>query len=376
MGRKILVTESQLRYIIENVDYVINEQRRLNIKIKKGKVRELGKGSPSKTDVVSFDSYVAKTPQDQWDAYLKNDATMVSLMNGRSKSFWPKLKQDATHKGYAVAALEEFNATYEQNKWETVTVGNKTTVDQVPIEGKEKKLPGVPLKFPSDLLPNSKFFVNNYYQLTDVFVQSVKQDIIDPIVKQMKLLRPKEGEPKAFLDSMSVLSSCSTLPNGLSPDGKTYSFEDLSRLRNQTATNYVIDELRKIGVYIPETFKPQQNWMGTNSKLPGTSGPSWNSNWDKNIKTQKRPEYEQYKYLDMDLMVGYNTNEEPNPITKEDDFIDVTSDMYNIKFLKPGRHLTYQLPKIIMGIVGTKKRKSNWKAKMLDCPWNPKRFKN
>ena len=78
----------------------------------------------------------------------------------------------------------------------------------------------------------------------------------------------------------------------------------------------------------------------------------------------------------MDLMVGYNTNEEPNPITKEDDFIDVTSDMYNIKFLKPGRHLTYQLPKIIMGIVGTKKRKSNWKAKMLDCPWNPKRFKN
>ena len=370
-NENILNEMTRMRDLIK-FDYVINEQRRLNIKIKKGKVRELGKGRPSKTDVVSFDSYVAKTPQDQWDTYLKNDATMVSLMNGQSKSFWSKLKQDATHKGYAVAALEEFNATYEQNKWETVIVGNKTTVDQVPIEGKEKKLPGVPLKFPSDLSPNSKFFVDNYYQLTDVFVQSVKQDIIDPIVKQMESLTPKEGEPKAFLDSMSVLSSCSTLPNGPSPDGKTYSFEDLSRLRNQTATNYVLDELRKIGVFIPETFKPQQNWKGTNTKLPGTSGPSWNSNWDKNIKTQKRPEYEQYKYLDMDLMVGFNTNKEPDPKPKEDDFIDVTSDMYNVKFLKPGRHITFQLPKIIMRIAGTKKRKPNWKAKMLDCPWNPK----
>jgi len=349
-------------------DYVINEQRRLDIKIKKGKVRELGKGKPSKTDVVSFDSYVAKTPQDQWDAYLKNDSTMVSLMQGSSKKFWLKLKQDTIHKGYAVAALEEFNATYEENKWESVIVGDKTTVDQIPIEGKVKKVAGVPLKFPGNLEPNSKFFVDNYFQLTDVFVQSVKEDIIDPIVKQMELLTPKEGEPKAFIDSMSVKSSCSTLPNGPSPDKKTYSFEDLSRLRNQTATNYVIDELRKIGVYIPETFKPQQNWMGTNSKLPGTSGPSWNSNWPENIKVQKRPEYEQYKYLDMELMVGFNDNKEPNPIPKEDDFIDVTSDMYNIKFLKPGRHITYQLPKIIMRIVGTKKRKPNWKSKMLICP--------
>ena len=77
MGRKILVTESQLRLIIENVDY-ISEQRKLRspIKIKRGKGKTINilKGKPSQSDKVSFDNYQVKTPEDQWTEYLNNDS--------------------------------------------------------------------------------------------------------------------------------------------------------------------------------------------------------------------------------------------------------------------------------------------------------------
>lgn len=347
--------------------YAINEQRRLKIQVQKGKRIRLKDGKPSKTEYVDFENYSPVTPESEWDTYLTNDEKMVSLMDAKSLKNWSTLKSDAINKGYAVAALEQFNSTYKRYKWKKVVVGQKDIIDTVTVEGEVKEYPTVPIKFPGDLSPSSNFFKDNYYEVTDLFIQTVKTDIIDPIVTQLNALPdPGEGIPKAVLNSMDVLSSCSRLPNGPSPDGTTYSFVELSQKRNETATNYVIAELRKIGVLVPDTFKPVQNWMGQNND--GTSGPKWNSKWSKEIKDTKRPEYEKYKYLDMDLEVIFNSKETPGPDETPDEVITIRSDVYDISFYTPGKKgISIRLPKIIMRIVGTKKRRSRKKPRTTRC---------
>lgn len=366
-NENMLLEMARMRELIK-FDYVINEQRHRKIIIKTGKEHVLW-NKPSEKASVNFDNYNPITPEAQWDEYLKGDKKMVSLMaNGSWRKNWEKLKSDAIHKGYAVAALEKFNETYPEKKWKSVLVGDTKTIDEVPVDNEGDTLPGVAFKLPGNLPPNSRFFIDNYFQLTDVFIQSVKVDIIDPIVIQMKELNPPEGQPKAFIDLMKVVSSCSTLPNGESPDGNTYSFVDLSRLRNQTATEYVLKELRRIGVFIPEEFKPEQNWMGTNAKKPGTSGPDWNSNWDDKIKAQKRPEYEKYKYLDIELLVGFNDTSKPIDEPDSEDCIEVISDIYSVKFSKPGRYKSFQLKWPVLKTTGSKKRKPITQNQRVKCP--------
>lgn len=351
---------ARMRELIK-FDYSLNEQRRRpKVTISWGEPKSHFKRfqKDSQSDTVSFNEYETKIPEEQWNEYLKNDKKMVNLMQGGSKRFWAKLKSDVIHKGYAVAALEKFNETYQEKKWESVFVTDTTITTKIDDKTDDDTLPGVPFKFPANMEPNSKFFVDNYYELTDVFIQSVKSDIIDPISKQMAdITNVPEGEPKAFIDAMSVKSSCSTLPNGESPDGEVYSFEDLSRLRNQTATDYVLAELRKIGVFIPDSFTPSQNWMGTNPDKPGTSGPAWDSKWDEKIKAQKRPEYEKYKYLDMELMVGFNIKDDPIPVPGDEDSLLIKSDIYSIKFKTPGRKFIFRTPKIAFNWVYKQRRK-------------------
>ena len=182
MGRKILVTESQLRLIIENVDY-ISEQRKLRspIKIKRGKGKTINilKGKPSQRDKVSFDNYQVKTPEDQWSEYLNNDSEITSVMSSRSKGNWKKLKSDQDNLGYAVAVLERFNETNPTTKWERVVVNSETeiiNVVQQPEEPVEDSYPGIPVKFPKNLNPHAPFFKDNSFTPTELFKKSVIKD--------------------------------------------------------------------------------------------------------------------------------------------------------------------------------------------------------
>jgi len=339
----------------------INEQRHLKIRIKKGKRRTLIPGKPSKSDYVDFEDYSVETPEAEWDTFLSSDAKMVSLMDEESKTNWGKLKTDPNHKGYAVASLEEFNRTYPTDKWVTVNVGDESKIDTKTILGEEKVFPVTPIVFPADLGTNAKFFEDNEYEVTDLFKQTVKTDIVDPIVAQLAAIKePGNGKSKAMLVTMDVVTSCSTLPNGQSPDGKTYSFKDLSSLRNETAKNYVLTQLKSIGVEIDSTAKISQESLGSNKD--GTSGPAWDSKWSNNIKTQKRPEYEKYKYLDMDLEIVFNIAQDPKTVKDPDKILTIESDIYDVSFVAPGRKgITFRLPKIMINIVGRKRRKSKHK---------------
>ena len=365
MGNKIeIISEiTRMRELI-GLKPQINEQRRLVFKTKTIAKIPLTKGEPAKKDDVDFGTYSVVTPQTEWDTFLLEDGNMVKLMDKKSKINWSKLKIDSTHKGYAVASLEKFNNTYSENKWTKVIVGDKTKITSTPVAESETKYPVVPIKFPADMSINSNFFKDNYFSLTEEFIQAVKSDIIDPISSQLSLIpEPTNGTPKAMLNSMDVITSSSTLPNGQSPDGKTYSFSELSKLRNYTAKNYVISELQKIGVVVDSNSKIIQEWLGTNKN--GTSGPVWNSP----SSSKNKPDYLQYKYLDIDLDVIFNQPVAINPSDVPDKITTITSDIYKVSFTSPGKlgkSIKINLP--LLHLVGTKKRRSRRGSKIAECP--------
>jgi len=365
MGRKILVTESQLRFIIENVDY-ISEQRRLRspIKIKRGKGKTINilKGKPSQRDKVSFDDYQVKTPEDQWSEYLNNDSEITSVMSSRSKGNWKKLKSDQDNLGYAVAVLERFNETNPTTKWERVVVNSETEIIndvQQPEESVEDTYPGIPVKFPKNLNPHAPFFKDNSFTPTELFKKSVKEDIIDPLIKINQEYGVTDGSPKFWLESMDILTSCSTLPNGKSPeDGKKRSFKELSEARNKAAYDYIISELKGIGVLIDGDSKILRNSDGKNGD--GTSGPEWTG------KNEDRPKYEKYKYLDVELKVAINVPEPDTeiPDEPEDKIESIETPTYDVLFRKPGKgKLRITLPKIkLQTIFGGRRNpnRQNW----------------
>ena len=365
MGRKILVTESQLRYIIENVNY-ISEQRKLQspIKIKRGKGKTINilKGKPKKDDVVSFDNYQVKTPEDQWSEYLNNDSEITSLMQKKDKTNWKKLKSDQDNIGYAVAVLERFNETNPTTKWERVVVDSETeiiNVVQQPEESVEDTYPGIPVKFPKNLNPHSLFFKDNSFTPTELFKKSVKEDIIDPLIKINQEYGVGDDSPKFWLESMDILTSCSTLPNGKSPeDGKKRSFKELSEARNKAAYEYIVSQLKGIGVLIDGDSKVLRNSDGKNGD--GTSGPEWTG------KNEDRPKYEKYKYLDVELKIAMNIETKPEEITDEpkDDIETIETPTYDVLFRKPGKgKLSITLPKIKLQKMFAGRRKpsrKNW----------------
>lgn len=363
MGRKILVTESQLRLIIENVDY-ISEQRKLRspIKIKRGKGKTINilKGKPSQRDKVSFDNYQVKTPEDQWSEYLNNDSEITSVMSSRSKGNWKKLKSDQDNLGYAVAVLERFNETNPTTKWERVVVNSETeiiNVVQQPEEPVEYSYPGIPVKFPKNLNPHAPFFKDNSFTPTELFKKSVKEDIIDPLIKINQEYGVADGSPKFWLESMDILTSCSTLPNGKSPeDGIKRSFKELSEARNKAAYDYIISELKGIGVLIDGDSKVLRNSDGKNGD--GTSGPEWTG------KNEDRSKYEKYKYLDVELKVAMNIETKPEDIIDEpeDNIESIETPTYDVLFRKPGKgKLRITLPKIELQTIFGGRRKPNRK---------------
>lgn len=367
MSKKvILLTQDQFSYLIENVSNIYknkNLNEGLKISIKKGRRLKLFGGKKSKTDYVDFENYTVNTPQENWDSFLSKDQKMVSLMNGPSKTNWSKLKNDPKNKGYAVASLERFNDTYGQNKWEKIIVGDEKMIENIPSNDPEKLYETKPMKFPSNLNPNLNFFVNNHYEVTPLFKETVKIDLIDPISKQMaQIENVPDDKPKAVLNSMDVLTSCSTIPNTKSPDGNTYSFDELSELRNKKATEYVLDELRKIGVVIPQNFVPHQDHKGKNGK--GTSGPKWDPKKDNS--PERRKLFEQYKYVDIDLEIIYNSAVK-SEISQETDKIEtIETNLYKVTFFAPSKGIYFRIPKLV---IKSGRRKSRKKGRFLKCPF-------
>ena len=192
-----------------------------------------------------------------------------------------------------------------------------------------KQYPAETFKLPAELPDHSDFFVNNEWVLTEVFKQMVEKDIVSIITNTVEKIIQQfpdaKNRPNVYLKSLSIDTSCSTLPNGIpknSPGDEKYSkgitFVQLSTERNNAAKQYVIDRLKQLNVGMDDNTVITQNPDGSNKgNLLGTSGPTWDSSLSKAEKDSLRPKYEQYKYARIKLELVFNTykpSPEPVPV--------------------------------------------------------------
>jgi len=254
--------------------------------------------------------------------------------------------------------------------------------DQKPAEEGANSCP-VDLKIPTDI-DTSSFFEFNSWDLSDSFKRYIANEIITPLKQLLQEAKPlNPSDPKAFLESLKVFSSCSTIPNKTSPDGKKYSFKDLSKKRSETAIKYISDELKKIGVLVDNDSKATIFYNGENSgkkvikgygslvkgvDLTGTSGPEWDGKNTEEVKKFQRVQVKARVLVNTSKMEKEEKPKEDdnkiNPATPpiiEDEF-KVVASFSKFKFEMP-RIGTIKLPRF--GIFGKREFKP---VNQLKCP--------
>ena len=329
MRKVVKISESDLenmvRKVLEEQEY--NEQLRRagtkRVQIIKSKTKE------KKT--LRQEKVTPELSKEQWEEYINGPESdkMVSLMTKTSRKRWEEIKKNQID--LAVSTIESFNESYPESKWNKVICSNAgERTEKVPVE--PKVYPSLPMVFPANSSPSSDFFVDNYYETTPYFKEQFKEDVIDPIKTQLESTRSVEGIPKMYLKKLNVDTSASRIPNTQSPDGKTYTFKELSKLRNDSALKYIKSQLDALGVLIDSNTVITQNYKGQNGD--GTSGPEWKKGSDKS-------KYEPYKYLNVDIQVVVNQTPLPGEDGGEET---LTTKLYKVTFMRKTKGTSIKIP--------------------------------
>lgn len=340
--------ENMVRKVIKEQEY--NEQ----LKHVRNKRVDIIKSKSKDKKTLKQGNVQPELSEEQWEEFVNGPEAnvMVSLMTKTSRTKWEEIKKNQID--LAVATIEDFNKTYPEKKWNKVTCSNAGERTEK-IKREPVLYPVVPMVFPANSARSSDFFVDNYYKTTPYFKEQFKVDVTDPIASQLKLIKNVGEKPKAYLKSLSVDTSASRLPNGKSPDGKTYTFEELSKLRNESALKYIKSQLSSLGVLIDSNTVITQNYKGQNGD--GTSGPEWKRGNDKS-------KYEQYKYLNVDIQVIIN--KPPSPDEKEGGEETLTTKLYKVTFQRRTKGISIKIPLFTWAKKG--KNQPKFKPNVEKCP--------
>ena len=348
MKTKILITESQYDILLHS----INEQNK-SITIGGGKIN-IGKQS---TDVKKFSQngggYEVTIPENEWDSYIQENEEKLfkawGNKSGTSGKNWSEIK--VKDKRFAIGILE----TFVKGDYTGLVISKKT--ESTPAPGKTdepKKYPTIDFEFPAKVPANSQFFVDNEWILTSAFTQTLMSEItnsVQNVIKQALDVNPEAKDRiNVYLNSLSISTSCSRLPNGPSSastgsNNTVLTFEQLSQNRNNTVKNYVLNKLKDFNVGVDDNSKINQDWLGQNKD--GTSGPNWDSKLPNNVKRNLRPNYEKYKYVYVKLSL--QVNDSISPVGTGSTIPDkvITSTDYKVKLTK--RHgFSFSIPKLTL----------------------------
>lgn len=374
MKHKIIITESQYEALLEN----LKEQTK-SIGWK-GKTFHFGKPEFKKNEFSqSGGKYTVTIPENEWDAYIaKHEKKIISIFksNGSKQSVinWGEIK--ASDKRFAVGILEAFI----EGGYTSIRITKKGEVVNEPEKTDDgKRYPAETFSLPASVPPNSDFFVNNEWILTDVFKQMVENDIVSIVTSNVEKIVQQfpnaKDRPNVYLKSLTIDTSCSTLPNGIpkqSPGAAKYtkgiSFVQLSTERNNAAKQYIIDRLKQLKVGVDDNTVITQNPNGSNTgNLLGTSGPTWDSSLSKAEKDSLRPDYEQYKYAKVKLELVFNTFEPtPEPIPVKTPPTVINNVDYDVRMTKSKGGFKIKIPPFSIKFGKNK----GWKGtRSLACPY-------
>jgi len=298
------LAENMIRFGVKNLseqsnqkltrlsEQLISEQLKVKLKWGKWHYHRWKRGNAGDQSIPFKDyqkNLVNKDPT-TWDAYLKdNEAKFVRVLDPENMANWQELKTDETNKGYAVAALEQFNASYGKFKWKYAYCDTEDGVEQRIMKLAKVAPPKTPvdyngisaptIEFPSQGM-GSNFFVDNLFAPTTEFEAAVTADIINPLIEKAALMKthPKTTEaskkyPKFHLDELYVVTSCSRFRN--TGAAKEMTFSELAKARAEAARDYIISRLKALGegiVVVDKESDIQIKFDGENGD--GSSGPN------------------------------------------------------------------------------------------------------
>jgi hypothetical protein len=339
--------------------FILTEEEKssiLSLYVRKGLITEQEEGSYNNTTSSQDDrgfNFFTDNPRaskntnyyksENYNTILKEKRRVDKILSEESKSLWDQL--------HATAISPEPAATDPKFK-EIVNikifVGNvinyvitrnwveSVSVNDIPVVGGGgggSVLEGAEIKWDATK-STSNFYDNNKWELNEVGKTNIYENVIKPIID-------KKGTAKeACIDFVKVVSSASRYRNtDTSGKPSNISFEQLSKLRNDSMVKYIIDTLKSNGIEqwcntannIIQEYKGQ-NGDGTTGPNPPSGVPfvkkggvnmtevGADDHRNEFGAPHKTPqEYEKYKYAIPTIQVAYKDKvveeEKPEPIT-------------------------------------------------------------
>ena len=323
MKTKILITESQYNSLVKN----INEQ---GAGFKFDGFNKTEKPAPKWLSAIignKQDGYTIALPPSEnvgeVDELLAESGVDVDAINkdvNLVKNVTLRLGANANHfrttmlrtnPKYRALILDKYKTISESGVTNiAIKFGKKLKKSTSTDTTKPTSKPGgedpIYFKFPvDDGLTSKKYFVDNSWELDPVFVEQFRSTTLKNVKDKLATI----PNPKGLLNGITVKTSCSTLPNGKSPDGKIHTFEELSKLRNESAKEFVVKELQSIGITVSPNLKYTPDYLANDKDMGGLgNGSSSRSGniWGQPGASKDKKVYELDKYLKiaLDLVIS------------------------------------------------------------------------
>jgi hypothetical protein len=351
---KFLITEDEKMRILNLYSAFINEQ-------------EFARPYSKKED---------KNPSDEKRAdierYFKNKGVVEKLIKGEDQlAIWNEMLADVKQKAFVADIVRHIEA----HPLVTGLLLKKGTEEIKKVKPNEQ--PGLTVSLDENAKTNF-YFRDNEWELTE----EGKADIQNTIFAQVDAnIKANEGS-RQCIDSLVIDSSASRFRN--TGNAEKYSFAQLSKLRNDSVRDFIIQRLNEMGItlWCSTQNNIKQNINGNNGD--GTSGPNppnplpfilkgqSSMNPPSTDKTKRnefdephttKEEYDVYKYTRPSLTIAFAMEKSIEKPPMEE-----TTTVYDVEFFK-GKTKTKKITgrrnaKITkFGIPKTKLF-----AKMIDCP--------
>lgn len=368
MKHKLIITESQYQSLLDNI---VEQNKRDNFDLRLTKTKRPIPGWLQKIFGNKEDGFETPLPYSDdvtgLDAILEGEDPNIYLNNKQARA---KVKSITTFGGQYFDPIARFNPkfiaaiiklcveadfVYTSLQIRKDTENTKTPPTK-PTPPKPIEDSGV-IPFPLDGT-GKQYFPDNEWVVNDNFKKDFKEQVLD------KLIEKKNQGVIENLLTLNIDTSCSRLRNGIpqfSPGfekwkkiNKRITFPELSKERNNAAKNYVLEQLKNIGINT-DKVKITQNIKGDN--LDGTSGPDYTGT--------NRVSYDKYKFLKINLgfdkKIDYDTRLDPVKVSPTPGGT-ISENVYTAVLKSPD--VPYRIPGIKLVSVWNPKTETEQKCKV------------
>lgn len=365
MRHKIIITESQYRSLMKNINEQWTPTLQRTSKVAPAWLSAIIGNKqdgytfdlPPSTNTEEVNQIISDEEVEKYNQMKQLVAEVSNKLGERNATHFrvTMLKKNPKYRAMILKVYSNLKASTDGN----ITIMYARTKKTSNTKPTDKPGTTQPLNFDfpvDDNLVSKKYFIDNSWTLDPEFVTQFRETTLKKI-KDALISTPNS---KGLLNGITIKTSCSTLPNGTSPDGKVHTFAELSKLRNESAKEFVIQELKSIGVTISPKLIYTPKWEGNlTGKYLGASSNSGDI-WGQPGASKDKKVYEADKYLKiaLDLNISGNSKLITDPSKTYPNY-DFDYD-YGVAFKVP--EIPYRIPGIELAFIWNPKTQSKCKV--------------